>query len=105
VVGFEYVGLVWLCGLCRAGAEVRIVFGHGDGDGDNTRGLGLTAPDDAVAVAGLLRVYREAGFAVRASTPTTADIAGLGTTWAGKLAFSGKRRQFLELRGCAIAAP
>lgn len=77
-----------------------MVFGHGEGDGAATEGL--AAIDDEAAVAGLVRAYRAAGLAVKARTRTPQEVAALGTTWAGKLAFSGRTRGFLELTGRAL---
>lgn len=97
----EPAALRCLHGLCKPGAELQVVFGHGEGDGAATQGL--TAVDDEVAVAALVRAYRGAGFAVKARTRTPQEVATLGTTWAGKLAFSGRTRGFLELTGHALA--
>lgn len=94
--------LARLRGLCRPNAALRVVFGHGEGDGAAT--LGLTPPEDAAAVGRLVAAYADAGFMVEACTRTPAEVATLGTTWAGKLAFSGRTRRFLELTGRATGA-
>lgn len=97
----EPAALLRLRGLCKPGAALQVVFGHGEGDGAATEGL--AAIDDEAAVAGLVRAYRAAGLAVKARTRTPQEVAALGTTWAGKLAFSGRTRGFLELTGHALA--
>lgn len=77
---------------CRAGARVRVVFGYGAEDGT----LGLPAIDRARLEA----AYRHAGFEV--TCRPLADIGSVSTTWAKKLAFSGKARPFVELAGTVV---
>jgi 16S rRNA (adenine(1408)-N(1))-methyltransferase len=87
--------------LCRTGAVVHIVFGYGVADASAISSLDLPAPDAPAFAAALSSQYRAAGFAVAAS-PVTADaVRALPTTWAKKLAHSGKQRHFWELRGTA----
>ncbi len=86
----EAEGLSKLRGLCADGASVRFVFGYGSGDG-----VGLPA----IELRGLEAGYRAAGFDVRARTIAKEEVRALGTTWAGKLGFSGVARTFVELTG------
>lgn len=88
VAGGDAIGLARLAGLCRPGAEVRFVFGYGAADG-----LGLPPIDGAPSAAA------EAGLELAARAMSVDEIRELGTTWAGKLAFSPAARRFVELSG------
>lgn len=90
----EPEGLSKLRGLCADCASVRFVFGYGSGDG-----VGLPAID----LQGLEAGYGAAGFDVRARTIGKGEVRALGTTWAGKLAFSGIARTFVALSGGCLA--
>lgn len=72
--------------VCRAGARVRFVFGYGPADG-------LALPP----IESRRPVYP--GFEV--TVRPLGDPASLPTTWAKKLAFSGKSRPFVEVVGIA----
>lgn len=85
--------LARLRGLCRDGAAVRLVYGYGSADG-----LALPSID---AIAALTGGYRAAGFEVKAKEISREEIRALGTTWAGRLAFSGAERRFVEISGRA----
>lgn len=80
--------LAKLGALAKAGGSLRIVFGYGASDL-----LGLP-PIDASR---LERAYAEAGLEISARSRTANEVRDIGTTWAGKLAFSGKTREFVEL--------
>ncbi len=74
--------------LCKPNAELRVVFGHGAVDA-----LGLPLLDDPALAA----QYRDAGFAVKVRPVPLDEIRALPTTWAKKLAFSGRERRFVEI--------
>lgn len=94
----EAASLQRLREVCKPGASVRFVFGYGpEADARMIADLGLPTIDPARLVA----AYLTAGFAVRAAPRTAREIGELSTTWAKKLAFSGKARAFLELSGTA----
>jgi len=98
-------GLARLRGLCREGAELRVVFGHGpEAEAAAVRDLALPELTDA-NLAMLERRYREAGFEARARWMALEAVRALPTTWAKRLAFSGRARTFVEVRGRAMAAP
>lgn len=69
-------------------ANARFVFGYGPRDG-----VGLPPLDLATLEAG----YAAAGFDLKARFITKDDVRALRTTWAGRLAFSGIERRFVEL--------
>lgn len=91
--------LARLRALCRPGAELRVVFGHGDGDVVGVRELPDLADDGHLDA--LRRRYADAGFAVTARRVSREEVGRLDTTWAKKLAFSAKPRRFVELHGHA----
>ena len=95
-------GLAALRAICREGADVRIAFGYGpEADGTMVTELALPAiAGDGLAALGAR--YRAAGFAVRARCVTVAEVRALPTTWAKRLAFSGRQRQFVEVLGRAV---
>lgn len=94
-------GLARLRGLCKPGANVEFVFGYGaDSERATIASLALPAPQD-LSAAELTGRYREAGFDVRVAMPSLNEVAALPTTWARKLAFSGKTRTFWRLHGRA----
>jgi hypothetical protein len=89
----EPEGLQRLRGLCRRGAPLRVVLGyHPAAD----PGTGDLPPLDGGRLA---LCYRGAGFTVRARPLAAAEVRALPTTWAAKLAWSGKDRPFVELAG------
>lgn len=99
----EPSGLANLRALCRPGAQVRIVFGYGPADPIAVQGLPGLADDARFAA--LCSDYGAAGLAVIARRMALEEVSELPTTWAGKLAFSGQDRHFIELRGRALAGP
>jgi 16S rRNA (adenine(1408)-N(1))-methyltransferase len=108
VAGAEAPALAGLRGICKPGARVRLVFGHGPADAAALAALGLALPPvgapaaDAAAFArDLAGGYRDAGFEVGARILPLAEVRALPTTWAKKLAFSGHARVFWELVGRA----
>lgn len=82
-----------LRGLCTQKATVHFVFGYGAGDGVDLPPIDLPALEAA---------YARAGFGVRARFIPKEDVRTLGTTWAGKLAFSGIQRRFVSIDGGAL---
>jgi 16S rRNA (adenine(1408)-N(1))-methyltransferase len=94
-------GLAGLRALCKPGAAVRIVFGYGAAEVAAIRDLDLPPLDDA-AGAQLAAAYRAAGVDVRARFPLLDEVRALPTSWAKRLAFSGRERRFMELRGRAL---
>jgi 16S rRNA (adenine(1408)-N(1))-methyltransferase len=98
----ETGGLAALRAICREGADVRIVFGYGpEADGALVSELALPAiAGDALAALGAR--YRAAGFAVRARCMSVAEVRALPTTWAKRLAFGGRQREFVEVVGQAV---
>jgi 16S rRNA (adenine(1408)-N(1))-methyltransferase len=89
-------GLAALHALCKPDAVVRIVFGYGVAETTAIRDLRLPPIDDAAGVR-LEAAYRAAGLAVRARFPSVDEVRALPTTWAKRLAFSGRERRFVEL--------
>jgi 16S rRNA (adenine(1408)-N(1))-methyltransferase len=99
----EVDGLTALRAICRQGAAIRFVFGYGsEADGTRVKELALPAIDDDAGLAALSARYRATGFAVRARAVSVADIRALPTTWAKRLAFSGRPRPFVEVSGRAV---
>ena len=99
----DFGGLERLRGLCREGAELRVVFGHGPQvDAAAVRDLALPELSDT-GLATLEARYREAQFEVRARWMPLEEVRALPTTWAKRLAFSGHARTFVEVR--ALATP
>jgi 16S rRNA (adenine(1408)-N(1))-methyltransferase len=93
-----------LAGLCRNGGEFHCVLGYGE-DRDDPATAALRLPDlqDPSTSARLVEAYRDAGFEVGARLIGAAELAAFPTTWAKKLAYSGKPRRFVEIRGRVIA--
>ena len=99
----EADGLAALRAICREGAAVRFVFGYGtEADGTRVKELALPAIDDDGGLGALCAQYRAAGFAVRARGVGISEIRALPTTWAKRLAFSGRERPFVEVNGRAL---
>jgi hypothetical protein len=91
--------LAKLAALCRAGAELRCVFGY-DGDRDPaTEPLRLVALQDPSTPARIVEAYRDAGFHVSVDWLTRGELSALPTSWAKKLAHSHRSRRFLQIRG------
>ena len=91
---------------------MHVDFGTGDGafgygsdcDQAAIRDLGLPDVDmviDAQAGSALHAAYRAAGFAVSARELTLDEVRALPTTWAKRLAFSGRTRRFVVIDGRA----
>jgi len=93
----EPSGLARLHAMCRPGAQLRVVFGYGPADPAAVQGLPGIADEGRLAA--LVAAYGEAGFAIRARQVAREVVGDLATTWAGKLAFSGHERRFVELLG------
>jgi 16S rRNA (adenine(1408)-N(1))-methyltransferase len=92
-------GLARLAGLCRPGAELRVVFGYGPrADAKAIEELGLPSLDAPGALAALEARYREAGLSASVRPLPLDELRQLPTTWAKKLAFSGHERRFVEVR-------
>lgn len=88
--------------LCKPDAQARFLFGYGpQTDGAVIDELALPSLDVPAAGLTLEACYRRAGLAVRARAVQLDEVRELPTTWAGRLAFSGHRRSFIELRGRA----
>jgi hypothetical protein len=81
-------GLRRLRAICAPGARLDVVFGEDD--------LAAASP------ATLEGAYAEAGLAVTARLAGAAEVAGLGTTWAKRLARSDPARRFWRLEGSAV---
>src|SRR5205814_10027681 len=93
--------LARLRGLCREGAELRVVFGHGPKvDAAAVRDLALPELSDT-GLARLEARYREAQFEVRARRMPLEERRAVPTTWSKRPAFSGHARTFVEVRGGA----
>jgi len=98
----EAAALVALRGLCKTGAEIRVLFGYGPAaDRVAMRDFALPPLDDPATLVALERAYRDAGFALRARRVARDEVRELPTTWAKKLAYSGHERRFVELGGNA----
>jgi 16S rRNA (adenine(1408)-N(1))-methyltransferase len=108
VAAADAPALAGLRAICKPGARLRVLFGHGPADAAALAALGLSlppadAPTPAVAAfaADLVHRYAEAGLDVRARVVPSAEVRELPTTWAKKLAFSGRQRTFWDLSGTA----
>lgn len=95
----EAEGLARLRGLCKPGASLQIVFGYGPGDPPAVQALpGLQEEARATA---LVQAYARAGFTVTARATSREAVGELPTTWAKKLAYSDREREFVTLTGAA----
>jgi hypothetical protein len=91
-----------LRGLCKSGARVRVLFGYGaEPERAAMRELGLVRLELETLMA-LEHAYDDAGFAVAARFAALDEVRDLPTTWAKRLAFSGRERRFVELKGSAF---
>jgi 16S rRNA (adenine(1408)-N(1))-methyltransferase len=89
-----------LHGLCKPGAELRVLFGYGPrSDGSAIREHALPPLEDPATPLALEHAYCDAGFAVAARLVAREEVRALPTTWAKRLAYSGHARRFVELRG------
>ena len=78
------------------------MFGYGpEADGALVKERALPAIDGA-GLAALGARYHAAGFAVRAREVSVEEVSALPTSWAKRLAFSGRERQFVEVQGRAV---
>jgi 16S rRNA (adenine(1408)-N(1))-methyltransferase len=99
----EPPALCALRALCKAHAEIRVVFGYGPAtEGAMIRELALPPLDAVGANAELERAYLAAGFAVHARAARVDEVRALPTTWAKRLAYSGHERRYVELRGRVV---
>lgn len=90
--------------LCKTNADLLVVFGYSRAaDPSMVEELNLPLLIDEWIHGLLVRSYMEAGFKVRARWASAKEIQELPTTWAKKLAFSGKNRLFVKVEGRAIA--
>ncbi|WP_434428002.1 class I SAM-dependent methyltransferase [Nannocystis pusilla] len=95
----EAEGLARLRGLCKPGASLQVVFGYGPGDPLAVQALpGSQAEARAAA---LVQAYARAGFTVTARATSREEVGELPTTWAKKLAYSNREREFVALTGVA----
>jgi 16S rRNA (adenine(1408)-N(1))-methyltransferase len=92
-------GLARLAAVCGTDAELHVVFGYGRETDPAASALHLPPLEERAVLDHLRHAYREAGFAVRARQVPVHEVAALPTTWAKKLAYSGKRRVFAEILG------
>jgi hypothetical protein len=89
--------------LCKGTAQLRVLFGYGpETDGTAMRELALPSLDSPETFADLANAYEDAGFAVTVRAVDLDEVRALPTTWAKRLAFSGHRRRFVELRGRVV---
>jgi len=88
-----------LHGVCKPGARVRVLFGYGvETERAAMRDLALP-PLEADTLMALERTYEEAGFTVAGRFVPLDEVRALPTTWAKRLAYSGRERRFIELAG------
>lgn len=86
-----------LAQLGKPSSEIKIIFGYGlEADAAEIKALGL--PD--IDVNALRKAYCAAGFDVRVREIPVEEIREIPSKWAKKLAFSGKNRTFVEIKGC-----
>ncbi len=96
----EVDALARIRGLCKADAQLRVVFGYDvESDARAIETLALCALDAREFCTQLELGYRAAGFDVRVAPIVTDRVRALRTTWSQKLAFSGRSRQFIEVLG------
>jgi 16S rRNA (adenine(1408)-N(1))-methyltransferase len=88
-----------LAAVCRQDAQVRVIFGYTGETDPATTALKLLHLDEPRVLDHLRHDYSEAGFAVRARHVPVDEVCALPTSWAKKLAYSGKRRVFIEIVG------
>jgi 16S rRNA (adenine(1408)-N(1))-methyltransferase len=90
--------LARLLAMLRPGTGAfRFVLGYGAGDAG---AADLPALDAVGSLAALAERYRATvGVTTSVRKLDVADVRALRTTWAGKLAFSGHTRRFLEISG------
>jgi 16S rRNA (adenine(1408)-N(1))-methyltransferase len=94
-----------LRGLCQPGARLDVVFGYGAAsERAAIAALGLPAPE-ALSPIALAGRYRQVGLAVEVRPIALDDVAALPTTWARKLAFSGRDRRFWRVTGLIPRSP
>lgn len=88
--------LAGLARMCRSGAKLHVVFGY-DASAEAAAAARLPPLTDEHLMT-LPASYARAGFGVAVRRISHRDLAGLGTTWSGRLAH-GRARQFCEVRG------
>lgn len=92
-----------LRGLCKVDARLNVVFGYSKvADPTMVRDLGLPDLTGDEIYQKLVGGFTQADFRVRATPISVEAIRELPTTWAKKLAFSGKNRTFLKIVGHAL---
>lgn len=88
--------------ICRADAELRIVFGYNHRrEPGVTAALGLPLLSLEYLQTMVRNHYTQAGFAIQACQLEKSALRDIPTTWAQRLAY-GKDREFFELRGRVI---
>lgn len=95
--------LARLRSLCKTNADLLIIFGYSPmTDARMVQELELPSLTDEWIHGSLVHCFLEANFKVRAKRISTKEIQELPTTWAKKLAFSGKDRTFVKIEGRGI---
>jgi 16S rRNA (adenine(1408)-N(1))-methyltransferase len=97
--------LAGLCGLCRPGATLTVVFGvDAARDGGEAARLDLPPIDQAYLQGPLAAAYAAAGFTVRSVRPLSPDgLARWPSTWAQRLAH-GRERSVFEVEALTTPA-
>jgi 16S rRNA (adenine(1408)-N(1))-methyltransferase len=98
--------LAGICCLCRPGATFEAIVSLDlDRDAGQLARLGLSAGAEHLAMGSLRPAYGEAGFRLRSVEPLThAELAGVPSTWARKLA-RNPDRQAWRIEGSAEEPP
>ncbi len=98
----EPLVLAGLRALCAPGATLLVVTGYDPRRDPGTAGARPLAPLSRERLdVEVLPAYRDAGFAADAAVATPAELRGLGTTWASRLAF-GRERSYWRIRARAV---
>ena len=84
---------------------MRVVFGYGGADAGGVAGLGLPDAGAAGFAPALVAAYAGAGVRAALRPLPLAELRGLPTTWAKKLAFAGRARAFWEVAGVVAGPP
>lgn len=92
--------LARLVALAKPGAKLEVIFGYGAAaDPGMVLNLALPALTAHYVAKQLPAAYRAAGITASARAITTDEVRALPTTWAKKLAYSGKARTFVKVTG------
>ena len=96
----ETESLQKLAALCKPRAKVTLLFGYGSQDQNIVQSLGLPALGDTNCLGSLYStLYRDAGFDVKFQNIPLEIVRDLPSSWAKKLAYSGKNRIFVKAEG------